>query len=79
MKLYDPRKPPDPEEWLSLDEHERIQAVESFHRRMRIRLPNAKVHAVIHVIVEAKSEKEDLTDAEKREIHKLVVALEAEG
>jgi hypothetical protein len=27
----------------------------------------------------AKSEKEDLTDAERREIQKLVVALEAEG
>jgi hypothetical protein len=27
----------------------------------------------------AKSEKEDLTDAQRREIRKLVVALEAEG
>jgi len=35
---------------------------------------------VIYMIdIYAKSEKEDLTDAERREIHKLVVALEAEG
>jgi hypothetical protein len=52
MKTYDPLKPPNREEWLSLDEQERIDLVESFHRRARIRLPNAKVHAVCHVMVE---------------------------
>jgi hypothetical protein len=52
MKTYDPLKPPKPEEWLSLDEQERLEMVESFHRRARIRLPNAQVHAIIHVVVE---------------------------
>jgi hypothetical protein len=52
MKTYDPLKPSNPDEWLSMDEQERIDLVESFHRRARIRLPNAKVHAVFHVIVE---------------------------
>jgi hypothetical protein len=52
MKTYDPLKPPDREEWLSMDEQERIDLVESFHRHARIRLPNAKVHAVVHVMVE---------------------------
>jgi hypothetical protein len=52
MKNYDPLKPPDPEEWQSMDEQERLQLVESFHRRARIRLPNEKMHAVFHVIVE---------------------------
>ncbi len=52
MKNYDPRKPPEPEDWQSMDEQKRIQLVESFHRRARIHLPNEKVHAVIHVIVE---------------------------
>ena len=52
MKMYDPLKPPKPEEWQSMDEQERLDLVESFHRRARIRVPNAKVHAVIHVIVE---------------------------
>jgi hypothetical protein len=49
---YDPLVAPDPDEWLALDEQERIEAVTDFHRRARIRVPNAKVHAVIHVVVE---------------------------
>jgi hypothetical protein len=53
MKTYDPLKPPEPKEWVSMDEQERLDLVESFHRRARIRLPNAKVHAVIHVVVES--------------------------
>ena len=52
MNAYDPLKPPHSEEWLSLDEQERLDLVENFHRRARIRLPNAKMHAVFHVIVE---------------------------
>jgi hypothetical protein len=52
MKTYDPLKLPKPEEWLAMDEQERLQVVESFHRRARIRLPNAQVHAIIHVIVD---------------------------
>jgi hypothetical protein len=52
MKAYDPLKPPKPDEWLSTDEQERLDLMESFHRRARIRLPNAKLHAVVHVIVE---------------------------
>jgi hypothetical protein len=49
---YDPLVAPDPDEWLALDEQERIDAVMDFHQRARIRLPNAKVHAVAHMIVE---------------------------
>ena len=52
MNAYDPLKPPHSEEWLSLDEQERLDLVDIFHRRARIRLPNAKMHAVFHVIVE---------------------------
>src|ERR1700686_2550405 len=52
MKIYDPLKPPKPEEWQSMDEQQRLDLVESFHRRARIRLPDAKVHAVIHAVVE---------------------------
>ena len=52
MKMYDPLKPPKSEEWQSMDEHERLQLVENFHRRARIQVPNARVHAVIHVVVE---------------------------
>jgi hypothetical protein len=49
---YDPLKPPDPEEWLSLDEGERLLLVEDYHRRARVRLPNLKVHAAMHAVVE---------------------------
>jgi len=52
MKMYDPLKPPKPEEWQSMDEQERLDLVEGFHQRARIRVPNAKLHAVFHVIVE---------------------------
>jgi hypothetical protein len=52
MKRYDPLTPPDPEQWLALDEQERIDLVEDYHRRARIRVPNADVHAIFHAIVE---------------------------
>jgi hypothetical protein len=52
MKKYDPLKPPEPEDWQSMGERERLDLVEGFHQRARIRVPNAKVHAVIHAIVE---------------------------
>jgi hypothetical protein len=49
---YDPLVAPDPDDWLVLDEDDRIEMVMDFHRRARIRLPNAKVHAVLHAAVE---------------------------
>jgi hypothetical protein len=52
VKRYDPLQAPEPEEWLSLDESERIRLAAEYHRRARIRLPNRKVHAVFHVIAE---------------------------
>jgi hypothetical protein len=50
-KAYDPDNPTTAD-WLELDEAERIELVSSYHRRKKIRLPNAQLHAVIHVIVE---------------------------
>jgi len=52
MKQYDPAKGPDPDEWLAMDEVERILLVERYHRRAHVRLPNHKVHAAIHAVVE---------------------------
>ena len=52
MDRYDPDLDPPPDEWLALDEHERISLAERYHRRRRIRLPNLTLHAVVHVIVE---------------------------
>jgi hypothetical protein len=50
--IYDPLQDIDPDRWLALDEHLRLDAVEHYHRRLRIPLPNRKVHATIHVVVE---------------------------
>jgi hypothetical protein len=52
VKRYDPLEAPEPEEWLSLDESDRIRLAADYHRRARIRLPNRKLHAVFHVIAE---------------------------
>ena len=49
---YDPLKDVDPESWLALDELERLNYVLDYHQRQRIRLPNQKIHATMHVVVE---------------------------
>jgi hypothetical protein len=65
MQRYDPLKAPDPEEWLALDEQERIALVQDYHRRARIRLPNASVHAMAHTIVESQIALGDETPARR--------------
>jgi hypothetical protein len=52
MNRYDPSQAPDPAAWLELDEQERLDRVERYHRRARIDLPNCTIHATIHVAVE---------------------------
>lgn len=52
LESYDPDRSPATTDWLELDEAERIERVSSYHRRKKIRLPNAQLHAVIHVVVE---------------------------
>ncbi len=49
---YDPYQHIASEAWQALDESERIESVRRYHRRNRIRLPNERLHAAIHVIVE---------------------------
>jgi hypothetical protein len=52
MRDYDPAVPPDPDEWQALDEVQRINLVLDFHRKSRIKLSNARLHAAIHAVVE---------------------------
>ncbi len=52
MKKCDPDRSPDSADWLDIDESARIGLSLSYHRRARVRLPNAYLHATIHVIVE---------------------------
>ena len=49
---YDPAVPPEPEEWLALDESEQLSLVKKYHRRVGIDLPNATLHAAIHTTIE---------------------------
>lgn len=50
---YDPFVEPDPDQWLALDEEQRIDLVMAYHRRAGIRFPRAKAHALFHVVVES--------------------------
>ncbi len=52
MKRYDAMQPPDVEEWLSLDELERMRLVSAHHKMIRDPAPNPRLHATIHVVVE---------------------------
>ena len=52
MERYDPDKPIDPQEWMALDEGERDYLVEQYHRKKRIKMPNLRMHAMFHVVVE---------------------------
>jgi hypothetical protein len=50
---YDALKAPDPEDWLDLDEQERIDQVIEYHRRHHLPMGgSAKLHGIAHVIVE---------------------------
>jgi hypothetical protein len=52
MDSYDPDTSRSSADWLQMDEGERIELVSSYHLRKKIRLPDAQLHAVIHVVVE---------------------------
>ena len=54
MLRYDPDTPVDPKEWMALDEDEREHLVERYHRKKRIKMPDVRMHAMIHVVVKAK-------------------------
>ncbi len=49
---YNADKEVNPDEWLSQDEAERIRLVSEFHRSIGDELPNLRLHATIHAIVE---------------------------
>jgi hypothetical protein len=54
MQRYDPEVAPAAEDWLALDEMERISLIEAYHREARSPLPKTarSVHASIHAAVE---------------------------
>jgi len=59
---YDADMSPDPEEWLELDESDRIDAVIDYHKRAKKPVgENNRLHAVAHVIVETQAAMGDAT------------------
>src|SRR5437870_12631272 len=52
MHRYDPDRTPDPEAWVAPDEQERVALIAAHLRRARVQLPNLRLHATIHAIVE---------------------------
>ncbi len=52
MFAYDPLAAPDPDAWQSMGEEKCLTLVMAYHRRAGDELPNERLHAVIHVIVE---------------------------
>jgi hypothetical protein len=52
IERYDPFEAPDRRQWLALDEAERIDLVEDYHRDAGIHVPDLKLHATLHAIVE---------------------------
>lgn len=52
---YDPLEAPDVGWWLELDEGERNQLVEDYHRRARVEVPNLRMHSIFHAIVETQA------------------------
>jgi len=49
---YDPQRNAYPSKWLSLSDLERLDLVEAYHSAKNILLPNSRLHAIMHVIVE---------------------------
>ena len=59
-RTYNPNRAPGPW-WNDLDESSRQHMVERYHRKKRIELPNATLHALFHVIVENQAQLGDET------------------
>ena len=55
MDRYDPDQAPDPAQWSALSEAERIALVADYHRRAGVRVPNLRVHAATHAVIESQA------------------------
>jgi hypothetical protein len=50
---YDPEQAPDAQEWLALDDQERMRLAQNYHVTARIKVRNTKAHAALHALVES--------------------------
>lgn len=62
---YNADQTPNPQDWLELDETERQILVEEYHEQTGVELPNARLHAAFHVIVENQIALGDATPVRK--------------
>ncbi len=74
MMKYDPLKAPDPKSWMALDEMERVMLVERYHKAAKIRLPNRRLHSIIHEVVE-----NQIAMGDELPVHKTLQRLMSEG
>ena len=49
---YDANKNIDSKIWFSEDENDRYEAIYQYHKRIKVKLPNIRIHTLFHVIVE---------------------------
>jgi len=52
MQKYNSLRAPNPDEWLALDEGERLELVREHHEELGTDLPSPDAHAVFHTIIE---------------------------
>ena len=52
IRAYDPLNAPDPDDWQSMGEDECMMLVTEYHRQAGVELPNERIHAAVHVVVE---------------------------
>lgn len=71
---YDPGEAPDPKSWREEEEPDRIDAVLRYHRHAGVKLPNARLHAAIHDVIESQVAMGDETP-----VRGTVERLQAEG
>jgi hypothetical protein len=74
MDHYNPLRAPDPTSWLATEEGQRIVLVVDYHRRTRVKLPNQRLHAAIHVAVE-----NQIAMGDELPVHGVLDRLQAEG
>jgi hypothetical protein len=49
---YNPDVPPDPADWLAMDEGEQVARIEAYHRVTQVNLAQPTLHAALHAVVE---------------------------
>ena len=64
-RKYNPLVQPNPKRWLRTGESERLQLALDYHQTVGTELPNERIHAAIHVVVENQVAMGDATPVEK--------------